>query len=87
MAISFDKAFGIHQYTIEPAPNVPRCCPIILPMIISGLQGSGSGFSAALEQAQSNQSFGLARTNEQHISADVRCREHSNIVFQNQPDT
>lgn len=88
MAISFDKAFGIHQYTIGArSQRAELLSNNIANADTPGYKAQDLDFSAALEQAQSNQSFGLARTNEQHISADVSLPGALKYRVPNQPDT
>lgn len=78
MAITFDKAFGIHQYTMEARS---RRAEVLAENIANadtpGYQARDINFSAVLEQAKNHQSssMGLTRTNENHVvghsSSDV----------------
>ncbi|WP_024872821.1 flagellar basal body rod protein FlgB [Tolumonas lignilytica] len=71
MAISFDKAFGIHQYTIGArSQRAEVLAANIANADTPGYKARDVDFSALLEQAQGGQSTAVAltRTNEQHIA-------------------
>ncbi|MGL4206651.1 MAG: flagellar basal body rod protein FlgB [Aeromonadaceae bacterium] len=88
MAISFDKAFGIHQYTIGArAQRAEVLSTNIANADTPGYKAQDLDFSAALQQAQSGQSFGLALTNEHHIRSDVRSGGALKFRVPNQADT
>ena len=92
MAISFDKAFGIHQYTIGArAARAEVLSANIANADTPGYKARDLDFSAALQQAQSGieSGFSLATSNERHISSTVSSGLTSSIKYRNpdQPDT
>ncbi|ALP42136.1 flagellar basal body rod protein FlgB [Aeromonas schubertii] len=68
MAISFDKAFGVHQYTLGIRS---RRAEVIASNIANadtpGFKARDLNFADALKEAKSGQGFALATTNERHI--------------------
>ena len=92
MAISFDKAFGIHQYTIGArAARAEVLSANIANADTPGYKAKDLDFSAALQQAQSGMEsgFSLATSNERHISSTISSGLTSSIKYRNpdQPDT
>ena len=92
MAISFDKAFGIHQYTIGArAARAEVLTANIANADTPGYKAKDLDFSAALQQAQSGieSGFSLATSNERHISSTISSGLTSSIKYRNpdQPDT
>ena len=92
MAISFDKAFGIHQYTIGArAARAEVLSANIANADTPGYKARDLDFSAALQQAQSGieSGFSLATSNERHISSTISSGLTSSIKYRNpdQPDT
>lgn len=92
MAISFDKAFGIHQYTIGArAARAEVLSANIANADTPGYKAKDLDFSAALEQAQSGMQggFSLATSNERHISSTVSSGLSGTVRYRNpdQPDT
>ena len=92
MAISFDKAFGIHQYTIGArAARAEVLSANIANADTPGYKAKDIDFSAALQQAQSGieSGFSLATSNERHISSTISSGLTSSIKYRNpdQPDT
>lgn len=92
MAISFDKAFGIHQYTIGArAARAEVLSANIANADTPGYKAKDLDFSAALQQAQSGieSGFSLATSNERHIASTLSSGLTSNIKYRNpdQPDT
>ena len=92
MAISFDKAFGIHQYTIGArSARAEVLSANIANADTPGYKARDLDFSAALQQAQSGieSGFSLATSNERHISSTVSSGLTSSIKYRNpdQPDT
>lgn len=70
MAITFDKAFGIHQYTIDArSRRAELLAENIANADTPGYQARDVDFNAVLEQAagRQNPSLGLTRTNESHL--------------------
>lgn len=92
MAISFDKAFGIHQYTIGArAARAEVLSANIANADTPGYKAKDLDFSAALQQAQSGieSGFSLATSNERHISPTLSSGLTSSVKYRNpdQPDT
>ena len=92
MAISFDKAFGIHQYTIGArSARAEVLSANIANADTPGYKAKDLDFSAALQQAQSGieSGFSLATSNERHISSTISSGLTSSIKYRNpdQPDT
>ena len=92
MAISFDKAFGIHQYTIGArAARAEVLSANIANADTPGYKAKDLDFSAALQQAQSGieSGFSLATSNERHIASALSSGLTSSVKYRNpdQPDT
>ena len=92
MAISFDKAFGIHQYTIGArSARAEVLSANIANADTPGYKAKDLDFSAALQQAQSGieSGFSLATSNERHISPALSSGLTSSVKYRNpdQPDT
>ena len=92
MAISFDKAFGIHQYTIGArAARAEVLSANIANAHTPGYKAKDLDFSAALQQAQSGieSGFSLATSNERHIASTLSSGLTSSVKYRNpdQPDT
>ncbi|MEZ7862013.1 MAG: flagellar basal body rod protein FlgB [Aeromonadaceae bacterium] len=92
MAISFDKAFGIHQYTIGArAARAEVLSANIANADTPGYKAKDLDFSAALQQAQSGieSGFSLATSNERHIASTLSSGLTSSVKYRNpdQPDT
>ena len=92
MAISFDKAFGIHQYTIGArAARAEVLSANIANADTPGYKAKDLDFSAALQQAQAGieSGFSLATSNERHIASTLSSGLTSNVKYRNpdQPDT
>ena len=92
MAISFDKAFGIHQYTIGArAARAEVLSANIANADTPGNKAKDLDFSAALQQAQSGieSGFSLATSNERHIASTLSSGLTSSVKYRNpdQPDT
>ena len=65
MAISFDKAFGVHQYTLSVrAKRAEVLSSNIANADTPGFKARDINFSQALQDAQSQQGFGLSTTSE-----------------------
>ena len=92
MAISFDKAFGIHQYTLGVrAERAEVISANIANADTPGYKAKDLDFSAALQQAQSGieSGFSLATSNERHIASTLSSGLTSSVKYRNpdQPDT
>lgn len=88
MAISFDKAFGIHQYTIGArAARAEVLSANIANADTPGYKAKDLDFSAALQQAQSGieSGFSLATSNERHIASTLSSGLTSSVKYRN-PD-
>ena len=90
MAISFDKAFGIHQYTIGArSQRAEVLAENIANADTPGYKSRDVDFSALLGQAQSGQSgsVNLSRTDELHIAGTSSL--NSAVMYRNpiQADT
>ena len=88
MAISFEKAFGIHPQGLQV--RAQRAEPIannIANADTPGYKAKGMDFKAALAQASSKQQTGMTRTNEKHF--DVRMELNNGVGYRvpDQPDT
>ncbi|AZQ85535.1 flagellar basal body rod protein FlgB [Colwellia sp. Arc7-635] len=88
MAISFEKAFGIHPQSLQVrAQRAELIAGNIANADTPGYKAKGMDFKAALAQASSRQQTGMTRTNEKHF--DVRMELNNGVDFRvpDQPDT
>jgi flagellar basal-body rod protein FlgB len=88
MAISFEKAFGIHPQGMQlRAQRAEIIAGNIANADTPGYKAKGMDFQKALAQAASQQNHSMTRTNEKHF--DVRMELNNNVDFRipNQPDT
>lgn len=88
MAISFEKAFGIHPQGLQVrAQRAEIIASNIANADTPGYKARGMDFKAALAQATSKQQTGMTRTNEKHL--DVRMELNNGVAFRvpDQPDT
>jgi len=88
MAISFEKAFGIHPQSLQVrAQRAEVIASNIANADTPGYKAKGMDFKAALAQASSKQQTGMTRTNEKHF--DVRMELNNGVDFRvpDQPDT
>ena len=88
MAISFEKAFGIHPATLKVrAQNAEVIAGNIANADTPGYKAKGMDFKSALAQAASRQQTGMTRTHEKHF--DVRTEINNGVDYRvpNQPDT
>jgi len=88
MAISFEKAFGIHPQSLNVrAKNAEVIAANIANADTPGYKAKGMDFKTALSQAASKQQSGMSRTHEKHL--DVRTEINNDVDFRlpNQPDT
>jgi flagellar basal-body rod protein FlgB len=90
MAISFDKAFGIHQYTLGArSQRAEILAENIANADTPGYKSRDVDFSALLGQAQSGQSasVNLSRTSELHIAGGSSL--NTSVMYRNpmQADT
>lgn len=88
MAISFEKAFGIHPDSLQiRAKNAEVIAGNIANADTPGYKAKGMDFKSALAQAASRQQSGMSRTHEKHF--DVRTEINNGVDYRvpNQPDT
>ena len=88
MAISFDKAFGLHPQSLQiRAKNAEVIAANIANADTPGYKAKGMDFKTALAQAASKQQSGITKTHEKHF--DVRTEMDKSIQFRtvNQADT
>ncbi len=88
MAISFEKAFGIHPKSLQVrAENAEVIAANIANADTPGYKAKGMDFQTALAQAAKRQQSGMTKTHEKHF--DVRTEINNNVDFRvpNQPDT
>ncbi len=88
MAISFDKAFGVHQYTLSVrAKRAEVLSSNIANADTPGFKARDIDFSQALQDAQGQQGFGLSTTSEKHF--DLQTDTPGTTQYRNplQPDT
>ena len=89
MAISFQKAFGIHQHALlVRADRSEVLANNIANTYTPGFKAKDLDFKKALENAKSNQGFHLEKTHERHISVELK-KHDSAVMYRvpNQPDT
>ena len=80
MAISFEKAFGIHPQSLQVrAQRAEVIASNIANADTPGYKAKGMDFKAALAQASSKQQTGMTRTNEKHF--DVRMELNNGVDF------
>ncbi len=90
MAISFDKALGIHQYTVGVRErNAELISTNIAQANTPGFKSKGMDFKKALQAASSGASFSLDRTNGRHIAATFDTNMSGEVQYRlpTQPDT
>jgi flagellar basal-body rod protein FlgB len=88
MAITFEKAFGIHPQGLQVrAQRAEIIAGNIANADTPGYKAKGMDFKSALAQAASKQQTGMTRTNEKHF--DVRMELNNGVGYRvpNQPDT
>ncbi|MCE0494440.1 flagellar basal body rod protein FlgB [Vibrio salinus] len=88
MAISFDKALGIHQYTVGVRErNSEVIASNIAQANTPGYKAKGLDFQKALSAAESGASVNLARTDGRHIPASMAAIGETLYRVPTQPDT
>jgi len=88
MAISFEKAFGIHPASLQVrAKTAEVIAGNIANADTPGYKAKGVDFKSALAQAASKQQSGMTRTHEKHF--DIRTEMNNGVEYRvpNQPDT
>ncbi len=89
MAISFDKALGVHQYTVGVrSERAELLANNLANANTPGYKAQDINFGRVLEAATSGASFGLAKTDGRHITASSPV-VNGQIMYRNpeQPDT
>jgi flagellar basal-body rod protein FlgB len=88
MSISFDKALGIHQYTVGVRErNAEVISSNIAQANTPGYKSKGLDFDKALQAAKSGSNFQLARTDGRHIPATMNADGEILYRLPTQPDT
>ncbi|RTZ16209.1 flagellar basal body rod protein FlgB [Vibrio aquaticus] len=88
MAISFDKALGIHQHTVGVRErNAEVISTNIAQANTPGYKSKGMDFEKALQAATSGASIGLSRTDGRHIAASTQVTGDVMYRLPTQPDT
>ncbi|AZL85485.1 MULTISPECIES: flagellar basal body rod protein FlgB [Aliivibrio] len=88
MAISFDKALGIHQYTVGVrSQRAEMIATNIAQANTPGYKAKGMDFQKAMQSATSKASMGLSRTDGRHINASTRVAGEIQYRLPTQPDT
>ncbi|ENM3928844.1 flagellar basal body rod protein FlgB [Vibrio cholerae] len=88
MAISFDKALGIHQHTVGVRErNSEVIATNIAQANTPGFKSKGMDFQKALQAANSGASVSLSRTDSRHIPASSTVSGEILYRVPTQPDT
>ncbi|CAH0534136.1 Flagellar basal body rod protein FlgB [Vibrio stylophorae] len=88
MSISFDKALGIHQYTVGVrGERAEMLASNIANANTPGYKSKDVVFQKALEAATAGASVSLSRTNGRHIAATANVMGETLYRVPTQPDT
>lgn len=88
MAISLDKAFGIHQYALlARAERAEILSSNIANADTPGYKAKDVDFADALQNAQKKQGYSMSRTHEKHYDLSVDINTHEKYRNPMQPDT
>ncbi len=89
MAISFDKALGVHQHTVGiRSKRAETLASNLANANTPGFKAKDIDFQRALNAATSGSSMGMSRTHERHIVASAsRSSGEQKFRVPNQPDT
>jgi flagellar basal-body rod protein FlgB len=88
MSISFDKALGVHQYSVGVrGKRAETLASNIANANTPGYKAKDMDFDRALKAATSGASIGLSRTNGRHISASANVMGEQMYRVPTQPDT
>ena len=88
MSISFDKALGIHQYTVGArATRAETLASNIANVNTPGFKAKDVDFSRVLQSATAGANVGLNRTNWRHITASSGASGEQLYRVPTQPDT
>ena len=88
MAISFDRAFGIHQHALAVREQRAEVLTSnIANADTPGYKARDLNFAAALERAQQRQGFAISRSDERHLVASSSVSSEVGYRVPDQPDT
>lgn len=88
MSISFDKALGIHQYSVGVrGKRAETLASNIANANTPGYKAKDMDFDRALKAATSGANIGLSQTNGRHISASANVMGEQMYRVPTQPDT
>lgn len=88
MAISFEKAFGLHaQGMLVRSKRAEVIASNIANADTPGYKAQGMDFKAAMTQAAKNQQMNMSRTNEKHFNTSMSMNDGIDYRVPNQPDT
>ncbi|MBU2882093.1 flagellar basal body rod protein FlgB [Psychrosphaera sp. B3R10] len=88
MAISLDKAFGIHQYALlARSERAEILSSNIANADTPGYKAKDVDFADALQNAQKKQSHTMSKTHDKHFDLSINANSHEKFRIPNQPDT
>lgn len=88
MAISFDKAFGLHeQGVLVRAKRAEVIASNIANADTPGYKAQAIDFQKAMQQAVQSQQTGVSRTHEKHLNTNISASSDLQYRIPNQPDT
>jgi flagellar basal-body rod protein FlgB len=88
MAISFDKAFGLHPQSLQiRAENAEVIAANIANADTPGYKAKGMDFKTALAQAASKHQSSITKTHEKHFETSSEFQQSIQYRIENQPDT
>lgn len=88
MAISFDKAFGVHpDGMVLRAKRAEIIASNIANADTPGYKARGMNFQDALASAAKNQQMGMSRTHEKHFDIRMELNNGEGFRVPDQPDT
>ncbi|MDO7085094.1 flagellar basal body rod protein FlgB [Pseudocolwellia sp. AS88] len=88
MAISFDKAFGIHPESLAlRSKQAEVVAGNIANADTPGYKAKGMDFEKMLSQAAQKQQTGMSRTHEKHLDVSIPASSGLEFRMPNQPDT
>jgi len=88
MAISFDKAFGVHPDSLTlRSKQAEVVAGNIANADTPGYKAKGMDFQEMLSQAARKQQTGMSRTHEKHLDVSIEASNGLEFRVPNQPDT
>ena len=88
MAISFDKAFGVHPDSLTlRSKQAEVVAGNIANADTPGYKAKGMDFQEMLSQAAKKQQTGMSRTHENHLDVSIEASNGLEFRVPNQPDT